>query len=57
MGNEAESLTMFWITGTLELDEDGRTIGYADVFTRIEQAERHVETVGLGADHVRQFIR
>lgn len=58
MGHAEESLTMFWITGTLvELDEEGRTTGYADVFTRIEQAERHFEAVGLGADHVREFIR
>lgn len=53
-----ESLTLFWISGTLiELDENGRTLGHADVFTRIEQASRHFETVGLGADYVRKFIR
>lgn len=53
-----ESLTMFWISGTLiELDEQGNTTGYADVFTRIEQASRHYESVGLGADYVQQFIR
>jgi 2,4'-dihydroxyacetophenone dioxygenase len=53
-----ESLTMFWITGTLvELDEEGNTTGYADVFTRIAQAEAHYERVGLGADHVKRYIR
>lgn len=58
MGDEEESLTMFWITGTLvELDENGRTTGYADVFTRIAQAERHYEAVGLGADYVRKLVR
>lgn len=58
IGDPEESLTMFWITGTLiELDEQGQTTGYADVFTRIEQAERHFEAVGLGADHVRTYIR
>ena len=53
-----ESLTLFWITGTLiEMDENGKTLGYADVFTRIEQAARHFEAVGLGADYVKKFIR
>lgn len=58
MGDPEESLTMFWITGTLvELDEEGKTTGYADVFTRIAQAEAHFESVGLGADHVGEYIR
>jgi quercetin dioxygenase-like cupin family protein len=58
MGEGAESLTLFWITGTLiELDTDGKPIGYADVFTRIEQARKHFEAVGLGADHVLHFMR
>ncbi len=58
MAEGDESLTLFWITGTLiELDEEGNTTGYADVFTRIEQASRHFESVGLGADYVRRFIR
>lgn len=52
------SETLFWITGTLiELDEAGAPKGYADVFTRIEQAAAHFEAVGLGQDYVRQFIR
>ena len=39
MAEGEESMTLFWITGTLlELDEEGNTTGYADVFTRIEQA-------------------
>jgi quercetin dioxygenase-like cupin family protein len=58
IADPGESLTLFWITGTLiELDETGRALGYADVFTRIEQASRHFAAVGLGADHVRRFIR
>lgn len=58
MGVGEESNTLFWITGTLiELDEDGRTIGHSDVFTRIEQAARHYEAVGLGADYVKRFVR
>lgn len=58
IANRGESLTLFWITGTLiELDAQGRTTGYADVFTRIEQASRHFAEVGLGADYVRRYIR
>lgn len=55
---EGPSETVFWITGTLiELDEHGATTGYADVFTRIEQAAAHFEKVGLGADYVERYIR
>jgi 2,4'-dihydroxyacetophenone dioxygenase len=55
---DGDSMTLFWITGTLiELDEAGKPTGYADVFTRIEQARRHFEAVGLGADYVRRFVR
>lgn len=58
IADAGESLTLFWITGTLiELDQQGRTVGYADVFTRIEQASRHFDRVGLGADYVRRYIR
>ena len=58
IADPGESLTLFWITaGLLELDEAGNAIGFADVFTRIEQASRHFEAVGLGADYVRKFIR
>lgn len=58
IGLEGGSETLFWIGGTLvELDEQGNTTGYADVFTRIEQAADHFEKVGLGRDYVRQFIR
>jgi 2,4'-dihydroxyacetophenone dioxygenase len=32
-------------------------LGYADVFSRIEQAAAHFEKVGLGRDYVKQFIR
>jgi quercetin dioxygenase-like cupin family protein len=53
-----ESQTLFWITGALiELDSTGAATGYADVFTRIEQAARHFKHVGLGEDHVRKFVR
>lgn len=58
MADPGESLTVFWITGTLiELDAQGKPTGYADVFTRIEQASKHFEAVGLGADYVKRFVR
>lgn len=58
VADPGESLTLFWITGSLvELGPDGCSIGHADVFTRIEQASRHYAAVGLGADHVRRYVR
>ena len=53
-----ESLTMFHITTCLiEVDEVGKPISSADVFTRIDQAARHYESVGLGADYVKRYVR
>lgn len=58
VADPGESLTLFWISGTLiELDEAGAPVGHADVFTRIDQASRHYQSVGLGADHVRRYVR
>jgi len=39
------------------VDEKGQTVGYEDVFTKIELCRRHYGEVGLGADYVNQFIR
>ena len=53
-----ESLTLFHISACLiEVDEVGNTLSYADVFTRIEQAAQHYESVGLGADYVQRYVR
>lgn len=58
IGLPGGSETLFTISATLiELDDAGKPVGYADVFTRIEQAAAHFEKVGLGRDHVRQYIR
>jgi len=58
IGLPGGSDTLFWIGGAMiELDENGNTLGHADVFTRIEQAAEHYEDVGLGRDYVKQFIR
>ena len=58
MAEGEESLTIFWIGGTLiELDSQGAPTGYADVFTRIEQTRRHFDAVGLGSSYADRFIR
>jgi len=58
IGLPGGSETLFWIVGSLaEMDEDGTTIGYADVFSRIEQAAAHFDAIGLGRDYVSRFIR
>ena len=54
----AEMLTLFFVQGALMyVDPDGNATGYDDVFTRIEKYRAHFEAVGLGADHVRAFMR
>jgi len=53
-----EMITFFNISGAMiYLDGDGRTIGYEDVFTKIEMCRRHYTEVGLGADYVDALIR
>jgi hypothetical protein len=39
------------------VDPDGNTLGYEDVFTKIDLCRRHYASVGLGEDFVDQFIR
>jgi hypothetical protein len=39
------------------VDPDGNAVGYEDVFTKIEAAQRHYNKIGLGAEYVKQFIR
>ena len=54
----AEMVTLFTVHGMLTyVDPDGNAVGYDDVFTRIEKYRAHFEAVGLGADHVRTFMR
>ncbi|MEC4720066.1 2,4'-dihydroxyacetophenone dioxygenase family protein [Noviherbaspirillum sp. CPCC 100848] len=53
-----EMITFFNISGAMiYVDEHGVQTGYEDVFTKIDMCRRHYETVGLGADHVRRFMR
>ena len=53
-----EMITMFNVNGAMiYVDEKGDTVGYEDVFTKIEMCRKHYEAVGLGAGFVDQFIR
>jgi len=53
-----DMVTLFTVHGMLTfVDPQGQATGYDDVFTRIEKYRAHFEAVGLGADHVRQFMR
>lgn len=54
----SEMITLFTVHGALMyVDTEGRSVGYDDVFTRIDAYRAHFDQVGLGADHVRRFIR
>jgi quercetin dioxygenase-like cupin family protein len=55
---ENEMITQFNIHGAMiYLDDNGKTIGYEDVFTKIEMCRKHYIEVGLGSDYIQQFIR
>jgi 2,4'-dihydroxyacetophenone dioxygenase len=53
-----EMVTMFHVTGAyIYVDPDGIPVGVEDVFSKLEAAREHYESVGLGADFANQFIR
>ncbi len=53
-----EMVTLFHVTGAyVYVDPDGVPVGIEDVFTKIDNARKHYESVGLGADYVDQFLR
>ena len=55
---ENEMITQFNIHGAMiYLDDNGKTTGYEDVFTKIEMCRKHYINVGLGSDYIQQFIR
>ena len=57
-GGATEMITFFNIAGAMVyVDEQGRTTGYEDVFTKIEMCRRHYGEAGLGTDYVDQFVR
>jgi 2,4'-dihydroxyacetophenone dioxygenase len=53
-----EMITLFQVNGAMiYVDPDGNTLGYEDVFTKIDLCRRHYTSVGLGEEFVDQFIR
>ena len=53
-----EMITMFHVTGAyIYVDPDGNPTGVEDVFSKLELARKHYESVSLGADFANQFIR
>ena len=54
----SKMVTLFLVTGSLMyVDPQGASIGYDDVFTRLEKARAHYAAVGLGESYVEQLIR
>ena len=50
--------TLFHVTGGYTyVDPYGVALGYEDVFTKLEKASRYYESLGLGPDYVRRFVR
>lgn len=53
-----EMCTLFHVSGGYTyVDPWGKATGYEDVFTKLENARRHYEKIGLGADYAAKFIR
>jgi 2,4'-dihydroxyacetophenone dioxygenase len=53
-----EMVTLFHVTsGYTYVDPYGVALGYEDSFTKLEQASRHYETVGLGEDYIKRLVR
>ena len=53
-----EMATLFHVTGGYTyVDPQGVALGYEDVFTKLANATRHYEAVGLGQDHLRRLVR
>lgn len=53
-----EMITFFQVNGVMYyVDSQGATLGYEDVFTKIDMCRQHYEAVGLGASYTDQFIR
>ncbi len=53
-----EMVTLFHVTGGYTyVDPQGAALGYEDVFTKLGNARRHYEAIGLGADYADRFVR
>jgi 2,4'-dihydroxyacetophenone dioxygenase len=53
-----EMATLFHVTGGYTyVDPYGEALGYEDVFTKLEHASRHYESISLGKDYVKRLVR
>jgi quercetin dioxygenase-like cupin family protein len=53
-----DMMTFFQVSGAMiYMDDQGSTVGFDDVFTKIDRCRRHFEAVGLGSTFVERFIR
>lgn len=53
-----EMVTFFYnATALIHIDEDGTPIDFQDVHKKIELCDAHFQSVGLGPDFIRQFVR
>lgn len=53
-----EMITYFQVNGVMSyVDPWGKSLGYEDVFTKIEMCRKHFTKEGLGENYVDQFIR
>lgn len=51
-------ITFFNIGGAMiYVDERGETVGYEDVWTKIEMCRAHYAKIGLGAGFVDRYVR
>ncbi len=56
--SDDEMITLFNVNGSMVyVDEDGKAIGFEDVFTKIQMCIKHYESTGLGTKFVEQFVR
>jgi len=54
----AEMITFFSISGAMiYVDERGATVGYEDVWTKIDMCRAHYAGNGLGASYVDRYVR
>ncbi len=56
--NPGHMLVLFHNFGPfIKVDEAGDTVGYEDVFTRLQATKAHYKRTGLGADFVSRLVR
>lgn len=53
-----DMIALFHVSGGyVYVDPQGAALGYEDVFTKLEAAQRHYTNCGLGADYISRFVR